>query len=153
MIKKNADIEHMNKILEKQAEKNDLCRVMSEWKLKKLENEKNVFSVNIATKFFEQRTKLKVFLKWYICLVNRNRVKLEAKLKKKAEEVCFSLATKYEAKIKKVRKFRLFIIFHLILLTFLIRILNQTRDFFHLLIVQIQDIHLRNQLKDFANLI
>ena len=104
LAKKNADIEHMNKILEKQAEKNDLCRVMSEWKLKKLENEKEAFSISIANKYFEQRTKLKVFLKWYICLVNKNRVKLEAKLKKKAEEVCFSLATKYEAKIKKVTK-------------------------------------------------
>ena len=102
LSKKNADIEHMNKVLEKQAEKNVLCRVMSEWKLKKIENEKEAFSVNIAKKYFEQRTKLNVFLKWYICLVNRNRVKLEAKLKKKAEEVCFSLATKYEAKIKKV---------------------------------------------------
>ena len=104
LAKKNADIEHMNKILEKQAEKNDLCRVMSEWKLKKLENEKEAFSISIANKYFEQRTKLKVFLKWYICLVNKSRVKLEAKLKKKAEEVCFSLATKYEAKIKKVNK-------------------------------------------------
>jgi hypothetical protein len=106
LSKKNADIEHMNKVLEKQAEKNDLCRVMSEWKLKKIENEKESFSVNIAKKYFEQRTKLNVFLKWYICLANRNRVKLEAKLKKKAEEVCFSLATKYEAKIKKVCSFK-----------------------------------------------
>ena len=111
LSKKNADIEHMNKVLEKQAEKNDLCRVMSEWKLKKIENEKEAFSDNIAKKYFEQRTKLNVFLKWYICLVNRNRVKLEVKLKKKAEEVCFSLATKYEAKIKKVCLFNKNIIF------------------------------------------
>ena len=63
------------------------------------------FSTNLADKYFNTRTKTKVFLKWYIFLINKNKLKLETKLKKKAEEVCFNLASKYEAKIKKVNIF------------------------------------------------
>ena len=40
LAKKQVAIENINKVLEKQTEKNDLCRVMSEWKLKRVENEK-----------------------------------------------------------------------------------------------------------------
>ena len=62
-----------------------------------------MFSVNVANKYFEQRVKSNIFLKWYILLVSKNKSKLETKLKKKVEEVCFNLASKYEYKIKKVK--------------------------------------------------
>ena len=42
LSQKEEEIKDVNKILEKQREKNDLQRVLSEWKFKRLENEKEV---------------------------------------------------------------------------------------------------------------
>ena len=53
ILKKNIEIQNINKILEKQAEKNDLSRVMSEWKLKRLENEKEVSKKKITLKYLK----------------------------------------------------------------------------------------------------
>ena len=41
-LKKDAVIENVTKALEKQREKNDLQRVMMDWKMKRLENAKEV---------------------------------------------------------------------------------------------------------------
>ncbi len=42
LVKKDEAIENLNKALDKQKEKHELLRVMSEWKLKRLENIKDV---------------------------------------------------------------------------------------------------------------
>ncbi len=44
LIKKNESIESISKAFEKQREKNDLQRVIMEWKFKKMENDKEVNS-------------------------------------------------------------------------------------------------------------
>ena len=41
-------------------------------------------------------------MNWYVNFIEKTKQKFEKKLKKKAEEVCFNLASRYEAKIKKV---------------------------------------------------
>jgi hypothetical protein len=58
--------------------------------------------MKIADKYYERKLKLKVFLNWHWYLLNKHKAKLEKACKKKAEEVCFDLAKKYESKIKKL---------------------------------------------------
>jgi hypothetical protein len=123
-LKKDVVIENLTKALEKQHEKNDLQRVMMDWKIKRLENAKEVtlkvfycisckiltrcfqkaFTTKIADDFYERKLKLKVFLNWHWYLLNKHKAKLEKACKKKAEEVCFDLAKKYESKIKKLEE-------------------------------------------------
>lgn len=102
VIKKNEAIENVTKQFEKQREKTDLQRVMMEWKFKKLENEKEEFTIKIADKFYMQRLRTKYFLSWHLFTSTRHKLKLEKACKKKAEEVCYDLATKYETKIKRI---------------------------------------------------
>ena len=58
--------------------------------------------MKLADKYYTQRLKLKSFLNWHCFIAGRHKSKLEKACKKKAEEVCYDLATKYESKIKKV---------------------------------------------------
>lgn len=101
-IKKNEAIENLSIQLEKQREKTDLQRVMMEWKFKKLETEREDFTTKLAQKFYSQRLKMRSFLSWHCYMASRHRTKLEKACKKKAEEVCYDLATKYEGRIKKI---------------------------------------------------
>ena len=43
---------------------------------------------------------MKAFLSWHYFIVNKQKKKFEKTCKKKAEEICVELATKYEGKIK-----------------------------------------------------
>lgn len=101
-LKKETIIENMTKAFEKQCEKTELQRVMMEWKLKRVESAREEFTQKVAEKHYNIRLKMKTFLCWHQFLVSRQRVKLEKACKKKAEEVCYDLATKYEGKIKKL---------------------------------------------------
>lgn len=103
-LKKDEAIENVSKAFEKQREKNELQRVMMEWKLKRLENAKETFTSKLADKYYAQRLKLKAFLSWQCFLINKHKAKVEKACKKKAEEVCYDLATKYESKIKKLEE-------------------------------------------------
>ncbi len=101
-LKKNAMIENLTKAFEKQCEKTDLQRVMMEWKLKRVESGRDDFSTKLADKYYNMRLKMKAFVIWYLLWSKRQKLKIEKVCKKKAEDVCYDLATKYEAKIKKV---------------------------------------------------
>ena len=101
-LKKNTIIENMTKAFEKQCEKTDLQRVMMEWKLKRVESARDDFNAKLADKYFNMRLKMKVLVAWHLMWSKRQKLKIEKGCKKKAEDVCYDLATKYEAKIKKV---------------------------------------------------
>ena len=101
-LKKNSIIENMTKAFEKQCEKTELQRVMMEWKLKRVESARDDFSTKLADKHYNMRLKMKAFVFWYLLWSKRQKLKIEKACKKKAEDVCYELATKYEAKIKKV---------------------------------------------------
>jgi centrosomal protein POC5 len=129
ILRKDEAIENLSKAFEKQREKTDLLRVMMEWKLKRQENAKEVrqipvvfncykfrysnkktisvktFAEKVAEKYYNNRVKLKAFLCWQYFIISKRKAKLEKACKKKAEEVCYELATKYETKIKTVRFF------------------------------------------------
>lgn len=60
--------------------------------------------MKIADKFYTHRLKIKSFLNWHCFMTKRHKAKLEKACKKKAEEVCYDLATKYETKIKKLEE-------------------------------------------------
>jgi hypothetical protein len=62
------------------------------------------FTTKLADKFYHQRTKLKSFVVWHTFLLNKHKQKFEKACKKKAEEVCFDLATTYEKKIRKLEE-------------------------------------------------
>lgn len=62
------------------------------------------FTTKLADKFYHQRTKLKSFVVWHTFLINKHKQKFEKACKKKAEEVCFDLATTYEKKIRKLEE-------------------------------------------------
>jgi hypothetical protein len=104
VIKKNEAIEAVTKQFEMQREKTDLHRTMMEWKLKKIENEKEDFATRLADKFYSQRLRMRAFLNWHGFIVGRHKIKLEKACKKKAEEVCYDLATKYEGKIRRLEE-------------------------------------------------
>jgi hypothetical protein len=124
---KDMVISNLTVALEKQREKTELQRVMMEWKVKKLEANKDVcfelrlvprllpiyferfeiskgFTMKIAEKYYQQRIKAKLFLNWHIVLTNRHKIKVEKACKKKAEEICLDLANQYEVKIKKLNE-------------------------------------------------
>lgn len=101
-LKKDTVIENMTKAFEKQCEKNELQKVMMEWKLKRVESARDDFTSKLAEKYYNLKLKMKTFLCWHFVLVSRQRLKLEKACKKKAEDVCYDLASKYETKIKKV---------------------------------------------------
>ncbi|CAF0855470.1 unnamed protein product [Brachionus calyciflorus] len=104
LLKKDEAIENITKALEKQREKNELQRVMMEWKYKRLENAKEAFTTKLADKYYSQRLKLKMFFNWQYFQITRHKSKVEKACKKKAEEVCYDLATNYENKIKKLEE-------------------------------------------------
>ena len=52
IIKRNESIESLSKAFEKQREKNDLQRVIMEWKLKKQENDKEVNQLRKISLFY-----------------------------------------------------------------------------------------------------
>lgn len=105
LLKKDSAIDNITKALEKQREKNDLQRVMMEWKFKRLENAKEAFTSKLAEKYYYHRLKMKMFFNWQCFLISKHRTKVEKACKKKAEEVCYDLATNYENRIKKVNFF------------------------------------------------
>lgn len=104
LLKKDETIDNLTKTLDKQREKTDLHRSMMEWKITRLETEKEAFTSKLAEKFYSNRLKLKTFLSWQYFLINKYKSKVEKACKKKAEEVCYDLATKYECKIKKLEE-------------------------------------------------
>ncbi len=104
IIKKNEAIDAVTKQFEMQREKTDLHRTMMEWKLKKIENEKEDFTIKLADKYYSQRLRMRSFLNWHSFILNRHKIKLEKACKKKAEEVCYELATKYEGKTKRLEE-------------------------------------------------
>lgn len=101
-LKKNEAIENLTKQLEKQREKAELQRVMMEWKFNKVETEREDFTSKLADKFYQQRLKMRAFVSWHCFMNQRHKLKLEKACKKKAEEVCYDMATKYEARLKKM---------------------------------------------------
>lgn len=103
-LKKDSQIENLTKALEKQCEKTEVQRTMMEWKLKRVEANRDELASKLADKLYNQRLKMRAFLCWHFALVSRQRLKLEKACKKKAEEVCYELASKYEIKIKQVIK-------------------------------------------------
>ena len=58
----------------------------------------------MAEKYYKQRIKLKIFLSWHCLIVSKQKAKFEKNCKKKAEEICVELATKYESKIKSLEQ-------------------------------------------------
>ena len=68
------------------------------------------FTEKLAEKYHTTRVKLKAFICWQNFLITKRKTKLEKACKKKAEEVCYELATKYETKIKSVSKSKRLII-------------------------------------------
>lgn len=101
-LKKNEAIENLTKQLEKQREKAELQRVMMEWKFNKVETEREDFTSKLADKFYQQRLKMRALVSWHCYMNQRHKLKLEKACKKKAEEVCYDMATKYEARLKKM---------------------------------------------------
>lgn len=120
-LKKDEVIENLSKTLEKQREKNDVQRRMMEWKVNQIEEAKEVgttlifnykklmlinifkaFSCKIADKFYQHRLKQACFYEWRRWLLEIQKTKIEKACKKKAEDVCLDMATRYETKIKKV---------------------------------------------------
>lgn len=128
-LKKDETIESLSKALEKQREKNDVQRRMMEWKVGQIEGTKVVsrlilkyyfkytpyyinifcfvylkaFTNKLADNFRQHRLKQKYFYLWRRWLLERQKVKAEKACKKKAEDVCLDMATRYETKIKKVK--------------------------------------------------
>lgn len=103
ILKKDAALDNVTKAFEKQREKNELQRVMMEWKFKRLENAKEAFTSKLAEKYYQHRLKMKTFFNWQCFLISKHKAKVEKACKKKAEEVCYDLATNYENRIKKVK--------------------------------------------------
>lgn len=102
--KKDDVIANLSKALEKQREKSELQKAMMEWKFKKIETSREVFTTKLAEKFYQLKMKSKIFLNWHILLANKHKNKVEKACKKKAEEVCLDLAKQYEDKIKKLEE-------------------------------------------------
>ena len=103
-LKKNEAIDNLTKQLEKQREKTELQRVMMEWKFNKVETEREDFTSRLADKFYSQRLKMRAFVSWHCYMGSRHKLKLEKACKKKAEEVCYDMATKYEARIERLEE-------------------------------------------------
>jgi hypothetical protein len=102
--KKDDVIANLSKALEKHREKSELQKVMMEWKFKKVDSSREVFTTKLAEKFYQLKMKSKIFLNWHILLSNKHKNKVEKACKKKAEEVCLDLAKQYEDKIKKLEE-------------------------------------------------
>ena len=102
ILKKDDTIDTLTKALDKQIEKSKLQRDMMEWKLNKVEGSKEAYTNKIADKFYKHKLKLKAFLCWHYLLIKNHKSKFEKACKKKAEEVCLDLASKYESRISNL---------------------------------------------------
>lgn len=61
-----------------------------------------MFTLKVAENFHNNRLKQRWFYHWKLTMLEKNKLKLEKTCKKKAEEVCLDMATRYENKIKMV---------------------------------------------------
>ncbi|XP_029916350.1 centrosomal protein POC5 isoform X2 [Myripristis murdjan] len=97
--RKDEVIVNLSQVLDRQKEKVEKMRVLTQWRLQHAEAKEEAHAAQVAQQHYNLQLKRKVFLGWHSLVQRHWKDRVERACRTRAEEVCMRLSTEYEAKL------------------------------------------------------
>ncbi|XP_011614163.1 centrosomal protein POC5 isoform X1 [Takifugu rubripes] len=97
--RKDEVIVNLSQVLDKQKEKLEKMRALTQWRIKHTEAKEEALSFQTARQHYNLQLKRRVWLGWHSLVQKHWKVQVEQACRAKAEEVCSQLSAEYESKL------------------------------------------------------
>ncbi|KAJ8311394.1 hypothetical protein KUTeg_010749 [Tegillarca granosa] len=102
--RKDQVISNLTHAMQKQKEKMDMMKKFSEWKIKHIDNKREIFASALAYKHYQRSLCKKILASWRSVIEDKWRSRVERACQAKAQEVCLQLTNDYESKIASLNE-------------------------------------------------
>uniref|UniRef100_A0A3P9N6N9 Centrosomal protein POC5 n=1 Tax=Poecilia reticulata TaxID=8081 RepID=A0A3P9N6N9_POERE len=98
--RKDEVIRNLSLVLERQKEKQEKMKTLTQWRLQHAEAKEEAHAVKVARQHYTLQLKRKVWQGWHGLIQRYWRSKVERACRSRAEEVCSHLSAEYEVKLQ-----------------------------------------------------